>query len=98
MDPVALLERIVGSVVGLARSAWQRRRFGARVAIALGWEHLPIMTIPGPNPRWRAVTISITAPKTEELVVAEGIIEAKPGGRGAWVKLARLSQFLTLPL
>ena len=98
MELLMLVEKFGGGLLGLARSAWQGRRFAAHVTVSLSWEHLPIMTIPGPNPRWRAVSITITAPKKEELVVARGVIEVKAGSRGSWAKVGELDDVLTLPV
>ncbi len=93
MDLITILEKLVGP----ATSAWQRHRFGARATIDLGWQRLPIITIPGPTPRWRAIRLIVTASKKDEFVVAKGSVEAKAGTKKRPATVADLDDHLNVP-
>jgi len=80
-----------------ASSLWRRHRFRAKVEIDLGWDHLPILSLDGNDPRWRAITIEVTAPKADEFVIAKGTAQAK-GKSGSWAPVCKLADLLDLPI
>lgn len=93
MDILGIGDRLLA----FATSLWRRHRFGARVRLDLGWDHLPILSLNGDDPRWRAIAIEVTAPKADEFVIAKGSMEAR-AARGSWVAVCTLDEVLSLPI
>jgi|ERR1041385_1449544 hypothetical protein len=71
----------------LVSSLWRSHRYGARVELELGWAHSIVINLDGPDKRWRAVNVTVTAPKTEEYVIASGKVQAKKA-QGSWVNVS----------
>jgi hypothetical protein len=77
LDVFGLLLRVVEP----AKSLWQRVRFGARVEIALTWQNPLVWVVGDPIDSTRAVDVRIIASKSEEYVVATGVVEQRLGWR-----------------
>ena len=43
----------------------------------------------GPNKKWRAITVTVTAPKGEESVIASGVVQTK-NAKGRWTDVSEL--------
>jgi hypothetical protein len=78
-------------------SFWRLHRFRAHVRIALDWDYSIVIALYGPTKRWRAISVIVTASKTEEFVIAKGTVEAKDP-RGRWVSITDLEDALSFPI
>lgn len=103
MDATVGAGKVAGGFVSLARDVWRSWRYSARASLSLDWDN-PVMYVIGePYTIGRAVRLTLTAPKHEELVVGSGFIEARkpprrwrPTGR-EWTAVAPLESRLSLP-
>ncbi len=85
-------------VFELASKQWQQRRYGARVEIDLVWDLPVIIRIDDANPTWRAIRVVVTASKSDEFLVARGVIQAQSLADRRWFDAAQLSDFAALPV
>jgi hypothetical protein len=97
MEITAVIAKAAGGLLGFAKSRWRKHRFGTRASLALDWE-AQIIFIGGPNTRWRALGVKVTASKDEEFIVASGHLQARRTGRRRWSDSWALAEFLHLPI
>ena len=94
MDPLSLVDKIAS----LTKALWRRYRFRGRAELSLSWQHAALWVVPGPNPKWRAVAFAVIASKSEEFVVAHGVVEYRSHKQRRWQHLGALDQITTLPI
>jgi hypothetical protein len=78
-----------------ARWIWRKLRFGPRVELELTWKMPPIWFIGSPIDKSMGIQITVTAPKHEEYVVANGAFQIQR--RWRWEQICLIDEMVSLP-
>lgn len=105
VDPLTYLKaagtflKAGGAIFPYAKKRWRRIRYGTKAELEVDWQGLPISFVDDPQrPYWRSLSLSVTAPKDEEFVIASGMVQVRPMGTRRWRDAFELRALLSLPV